>query len=102
MMRWLALLLLSATTAQGQCRIQTAGSSCVVVPQSQIAPPAVSQGDILPRGEYNMVMNAPYFGLPRARDGWVYFRVERDIVRVQLRTMEVLEIVTDQAARNGR
>ena len=101
-MRWLALFLLAAPPVQAQCRIQTTSSNCVVVPQSQRTPPAVNVGDILPRGQYNMVMNAPYYGLPRARDGWVYFRVERDIVRVQLRSMEVLEIVTNEAARNLR
>lgn len=88
--------------AQAQCANQIPGTTCVVVPPSQIRPPPVQPGDILPRGEYNMLMNAPYYGLPRAQDGWVYFRVERDIVRVQLRTMQVLEIVTSDAARNGR
>lgn len=101
-MRWLALFLLSAGMAEAQCRIQTAGTNCVAVPPAQVRPPAVLVGDILPRGQYNMVMNAPYYGLPRAQDGWVYFRVEEDIVRVYLPTMEVLEIVTGDAARNAR
>ena len=97
-----AAITLTATVTHAQCRIQTAGSNCVVVPPSQVRPPAVNVGDILPRGEFNMLMNARYYGLPRAQDGWVYFRVEEDIVRVQMRTMEVLEIVTNDAARNGR
>lgn len=99
--RWLALLpCLLATTAEAQCRIQTSGSNCVRVPDSQITPRAYNAGDILPRGEFNMLMNSRYYGLPRARDGWVYFRVDRDIMRVDLATMEILEIVTDEASRN--
>ncbi len=101
-MRVLFLIALFPTASTAQCLMQMAGTNCVVVPQTQVAPPAAEVGDILPRGQYNMIMNAPYYGLPRAQDGWVYFRVEDDIMRVQLRTMEVLEIVTNDAARNGR
>lgn len=100
-MRTLALITaLAATSAEAQCRIQTAGSNCVRVPDSQLTVRAFNPGDVLPRGEYHMLMNAPYYGLPRAQDGWVYFRVDRDIMRVHLTTMEILEVVTDDANRN--
>lgn len=96
----LPLLVLACSAEAQSCRIQTAGSSCIAVPQSDPPPPLLSPGDILPRGEYFMIMNAPHYGLPRAEDGWVYYRVGDDIMRVDRQSLEVLEIVTDMAARN--
>lgn len=104
-MRGLALLLglLAATGSSAQtCRIQTAGSSCVVVPQAQRYVSPYQPGDTLPRGEFNLLFNATYCGLPPARDGWSYFRVERDVMRVELSTMMVIEIVTGDLARTCR
>ena len=86
-----------ATQAPAQCRIQAAGSSCVEVPQSQRAVPLVAPGDVLTPGDYQMLFGTIRYGLPSPRDGWVYFRVGRDIARVHLETLEVLEIVTHQA-----
>lgn len=87
--------------AQAQCRIKVAGSSCVAIPQAltPVAGP-VEVGDVLPRGEYSMLMNARYYGLPTVSDGWVYFRIEDDIYRVDWRSHTVLERVTHQASRN--
>jgi hypothetical protein len=100
----IALAVLSAslpTLVQAQCRIAIAGTACVAVPQSS-APKAdpVAIGDVLERGEYQMIMNARYYGLPAVSDGWVYMRIEDDIYRVDWRTHTVLEKVTDQASRN--
>ena len=47
-----------------------------------------------------MVMDARWYGLPPARDGWVYFRVEDDVYRVDFMTREVLERATAEAGAN--
>ena len=93
--------------AQAQCLTANTGAGCssarVTVkppPGRALGPPPVEVGDILPRGEYSLVMNAPYYGLPKARDGWVYFRVEDDIYRVDYNTMQVLERATAEAGSN--
>ena len=84
-----------------QCRMAVAGTACVSVPQpSTPAPGPVAVGEFLERGEYSMLMNAPYYGLPRVSDGWVYMRIEDDIYRVDWSSHEVLERVTNQASRN--
>lgn len=89
--------------AIAQCRMAIAGANCVTVPEASRRPPPpppVEIGQILERGEYSMLMNARYYGLPSVSDGWVYMRIEDDIFRVDWRTHEVLEMVTDQANRN--
>ena len=88
-------------TAEAQCRIAIAGTACVSVPQTSAPKPdPVAIGDVLERGEYQMIMNARYYGLPSVSDGWVYMRIEDEIYRVDWRTHTVLEKVTDQASRN--
>lgn len=97
----LCLLACMPVATAAQCRIAVAGTACVAVPQSSAtAPDPVKVGDILKRGEYQMIMNARYYGLPAVSDGWVYMRIEDEIYRVDWRTHRVLEKVTDQAARN--
>ncbi len=89
--------------AAAQCRMAVAGANCVAVPQSQSTTARkgpVEIGTILARGEYSMLMNSRYYGLPAVSDGWVYMRIEDDIYRVDWRTHEVLELVTHQANRN--
>ncbi|PJI92068.1 hypothetical protein BC777_0912 [Yoonia maricola] len=89
------------TVAQAQCRIAVAGTNCVAIPQPLTpAPGPVEIGEILERGRYSMLMNARYYGLPTVSNGWVYFRIEDEIYRVDWRSHEVLERVTDQASRN--
>ncbi|WP_375254653.1 hypothetical protein [Yoonia sp.] len=94
-------LILLPNTAAAQCRMAVAGANCVTVPPSArtyVPPPGpVEIGDILERGEYSMLMNSRYYGLPAVSDGWVYMRIEDEIYRVDWRTHEVLEKVTDQA-----
>jgi len=99
-----ACLLALPSVSLAQCRMAVAGSNCVTVPQSaqtarNIKGP-VEVGEILERGEYSMLMNSGYYGLPRVSDGWVYMRIEDDIYRVDWVSHEVLERVTDQANRN--
>lgn len=62
--------------------------------------PAVDVGQILPRAEYSIIINADYYGLPAVSDGWVYMRVGQDAYRVDWKTHQVLERVTEQAAAN--
>ena len=70
------------------------------VAPSDPGPGPVEIGDILERGKYTMVMNARWYGLPPARDGWVYFRVEDEVYRVDYLTRKVLERATPEAGRN--
>lgn len=102
------LVVPSIAQAQG-CATAATGARCVTArpaakPVPQAAAPAqealVEIGEILPRGKYSMLLNATYYGLPRVRDGWVYMRIGRDVYRVDWRSHEVLELVTDQTARN--
>ncbi|WP_394152494.1 hypothetical protein [Loktanella salsilacus] len=75
-----------------------AGSCVSVAPQR--TPPPVAIGEVIPKGKYSMVMDARWYGLPPAQDGWVYFRIERDVYRVDYVTMTVLERATAEAGRN--
>jgi hypothetical protein len=60
----------------------------------------VDVGAVLPRGEYSIILNADYYGLPPVSDGWVYMRVGGDAYRVDWQTHEVLERVTEQTSAN--
>ncbi|MDX8349724.1 hypothetical protein SLH49_17195 [Cognatiyoonia sp. IB215446] len=89
--------------SSAQCRIAVAGTACVAIPKATAPRPGpVEIGEVLDRGEYSMLMNATYYGLPRVSDGWVYMRIENDIYRVDWRSHKVLERVTHQASRNWR
>jgi len=95
------LTLALTAQAQAECRIAIAGTACVAVPQSITEKPdPVEIGDVLERGQHQILMNARYYGLPTVSDGWVYMRIEDEIYRVDFRTLKVLEKVTDQASRN--
>ncbi|MEL6837700.1 MAG: hypothetical protein AAFP85_00320 [Pseudomonadota bacterium] len=86
-----------------QCRIAVAGTACVSIPKPTTPRPGpVTIGEVLERGEYSMLMNATYYGLPRVSDGWVYMRIENEIYRVDWRSHEVLERVTHLASRNWK
>ena len=102
-----ALCTLCAQPVHAQCLTANTGAGCAVAriikvapPRQQLGPPPVEIGDILPRGKYSMVMNARWYGLPDAKDGWVYMRIEDDVYRVDFVTLEVLERVTAQAGAN--
>ena len=96
-----AALLAAPTSLSAQCRIAVAGTACVAVPKPAVpVPEPVEIGETLERGAYSMLMNAVYYGLPRAQDGWVYMRIEDDIYRVDWRSHVVLEKVTHLASRN--
>ncbi len=109
MMRKFIILLtfsLLGSTAQAQCRMAAAGA-CAVPPEKYTAPeyiaprpPPIALGTVIERGQYSMVLNARWYGLPPVKDGWVYYRIAEDVYRVDYRTMEVLERVTDEASAN--
>ncbi len=87
--------------ATAQCRIAVAGTACVAIPQPLTPKPGpVEIGQTLERGQYSMLMNARYYGLPRVSDGWVYMRIEDEIYRVDWLSHKVLERVTHMASRN--
>lgn len=108
MLKYICAFLLIAATADAQCLTANTGAGCssarvVVKPPSRaelLGPPPVEVGSYLDRGVYSLVMNAPYYGLPQARDGWVYFRIVDDVYRVDYNTMQVLERVTAEASAN--
>ena len=98
--------------AQAECRTADAGARCIRLVDPQARPaeaamsnasattPLVGVGDVLPRGEYSVIMNAGYYGLPPVSDGWVYMRVGPEAYRVDWHTHQVLERVTEKAASN--
>ncbi|WP_089990673.1 hypothetical protein [Cognatiyoonia koreensis] len=100
------LFALFATTADATCRIQTTLGSCQTPPRSPkppaagLGPAPIEIGTILERGEYSIVLNSQWYGLPRPKDGWVYFRIQDDVYRVDYETREVLERATREANQN--
>ena len=50
----------------------------------------IAVGDTLPL-QYMMVIDIRQYQFPRPRDGWVYFEVGQDVLRVDLNSREVLE-----------
>lgn len=60
----------------------------------------VDVGAVVPRGEYSIIINADYYGLPPVSDGWVYMRIGQDAFRVDWQSHQVLERVTEEAAAN--
>ncbi|SFR41127.1 hypothetical protein SAMN04488005_1605 [Yoonia tamlensis] len=92
-----SLACFSPSIAAAQCLMANTSASCVTAPVSTTPRPSpVEIGSYLERGEHSIMMNADYYGLPPVRDGWVYMRIEDDVYRVDFRTFQVLEQVTDQ------
>lgn len=110
MRNFLLLFSLLPVVSHAQCLTANTGAGCaearVIVrpPGAQasrtLGPPPVEIGAILPKGQYTMLMNATWYGLPPAKDGWVYFRIEDDVYRVDFVTREVLERATAEAGLN--
>ena len=111
-----AMPALFPSLAQAECSTADAGARCIraIAPPSRpthlveasamsnaSAPsPLMSVGAVVPRGEYSIILNAEYYGLPPVSDGWVYMRVGSDAYRVDWRSHQVLERVTEKAAAN--
>lgn len=105
-----ALSIVVPATVLADCSTATSGAGCVSVPArpegivevamtTGLSAP-VSVGQVLERGQYSILMNAEYYGLPDVSDGWVYMRIGRDVFRVNWHSQQVLERVTDQTAAN--
>jgi hypothetical protein len=75
------------------CSITASGSKCERAPVSKTNQNVSKYkvGDQLPRGQYMVVVGTKWYGLPPASDGAVYFNVDGRALRVNFRTMEVLE-----------
>ncbi len=58
----------------------------------------IARGDRLPDDSL-ILMNPTRYGLPRPRDGWTYFAVDRDIYRAELRSRRVLDYVNPHITR---
>ncbi len=97
-------------TAQS-CAMQTTGASCVVAGEPTTAKPQLRQrrapkvdmldaGTTLPRGVYNVIIMADYYGLPPVQDGWVYMDIDRQVYRVDFSSHTVIDNVTHQTAAN--
>lgn len=110
--RWpaaaLALAALSLPFTAAACSTATTGARCIAVaPTAEPvalttapAAPVIEVGQQLARGRYSILLNAEYYGLPPVSDGWVYMRVGREVFRVDWRSHQVIERVTDRVAAN--
>ena len=98
----------SPSVLAAQCLTANTGAGCATAPIRTaprstgriLGPAPIEIGTFIERGQYSILMNAPYYGLPRARDGWVYYRIEDDVYRVDYNTMEVLERATAETSAN--
>lgn len=73
------------------------GAKCLTAPEGTT--PSYAVGDMLPRGQYQVLLNSEYYGLPPVPAGSWYYRVDNRVMRVRPDTLEVLEDVTDKANR---
>ncbi len=110
-----AMPFLCSTPALAACSTASAGARCIRVIEplarpaqvvdagmssTSAATPLAQVGEVLPQGQYSVILNAEYYGLPPASDGWVYMRVGSGAYRVDWNTHRVLERVTDAASAN--
>lgn len=108
-----AVLMSVSQAAASPCTITIADIGCDVVEVSTVVDrsltrltqpadggPKLDIGATIPRGEYSILLNAEYYGLPAVTNGWVYMNVERQVYRVDFFTHEVLENVTHLTAAN--
>lgn len=70
-----------------------AGGAAGLIRKAPARAPAYRIGDTLP-DSFQMLINTAYYGLPPARDGWLYFRVEHQLFRVDRQSRVILEDVT--------
>ncbi|MXQ07073.1 hypothetical protein GQ651_04365 [Alphaproteobacteria bacterium GH1-50] len=84
-------------TLPGMAAACPEGARCLAAPESTA--PVIAPGDVLSPGTFNMLINAEYFGLPRTSDGSWYVTVERRVLRIEPRTYQVIEDVTEKTNR---
>lgn len=90
--------LLMTSGAASAC---VSGTKCIQMEPVDYAAP-FGVGDTLPRGEYQVLLNSAYHGLPASDGTFWYFRVDRHVLKVHPGTMEVLDDVTSSARRLAR
>lgn len=93
-----AVLLGASVLPQIAAAACIAGTKCVTAPVTSEAA-GFKVGDHLPRGQYQILLNSEYYGLPPVIDGTWYFRVDHRVMRVRPDTLEILEDVTHLANR---
>lgn len=106
LLRSIAIIVALTSQADASCLTANTGAGCHTAPRAATPPTAglgpapVEIGTILPEGEYTMILNSQWYGLPRPKDGWVYFRIVDDVYRVDFATRKVLERATREASAN--
>jgi len=63
-----------------------------------IVSPIYEPGDVLPKGQYSMLMNSAYHGLPPAPEGTLYFQVDMKVLLVDRSSYEVIQDVSRDVA----
>lgn len=92
-----AALCLLAPAAFADCATSATAAKCTAAPAAASSDDDISEllvGSPLPEGEYQLLLNTEYFGLPPAGKGWMYYRVGNRAYRASPDTLEVLEDVT--------
>lgn len=97
----LALFTLMMAAPAAACPEQDANGTCVTEISAKVVParksdPGLTAGDLLPDDAMVMI-NTGYYGLPPARDGWWYFKVDGQIYRADADSRVILERVTHLA-----
>ncbi|MEM9971452.1 MAG: hypothetical protein AAF762_10190 [Pseudomonadota bacterium] len=98
-MKRLAILALALVLPHG-AEACVAGTKCVTVPKSQIAPPKWVPGDVLEPGSFTMIMNSTFYGLPRSDGSTWYVRIEDRALKIDPQTYVVIEDVTHLTNRS--
>ena len=73
------------------------GAKCMTAPASST--PVFVAGDLLAPGEFNVLLNAEYYGLPRAEAGSWYVTIDKRVLRIESDTYRVIEDVTYETNR---
>jgi len=98
-------LTLGPGLAQAECFAAAAGGSCgtalggvavsgaemtVKTVRAERTTPLYGVGDTLPAGQYYMLINREYYGLPPIDGYWRYYRVEGRVLKVHPDTLTVI------------
>lgn len=76
---------------EGEQRVKTTRK----ILKTRVPEPAFKTGDDFPLDAHNVLMNPARYGLPKADGRWRYYKVEREVYRVDPTTRKVLGRVTD-------
>ena len=98
MVRYLVLAGLAAFIQISGAHGCTVGGKCLTPPENS-GFVEVTAGEVVPKGQGQILLNAEYYGLPPTGGDFWYFRVGDQVFRVKSDTLEVLEDVTAQMNR---